>query len=386
VSAPWLLLALLGAEPDGATEAFLRAEVVEVAAVKVAPQGPDDPAWARATPRQFAISAQRSVHLNDARANAALPHPGAERLTVRGAASETELALLLEWSDPSREALRTDEVNAFADSVAFEMPVRFGPGERLPYVGMGDAQAPVVVTMQRATAEGSQLNLFVAAGFGSLTRATGAPPVKASMVYDGVTHRWRAVFVRPLDAEGHSLQAGLVPVAFAVWDGGRGERGGYKQLSGWHYLRMPGRALDPAAVEAAAFGYHPGDLGDPARGKALVETVCIACHQLPGKRYAPVGAAPDLSDVGAIATASYLRDSVAQPSLVVVPNLQLNNHYSRTAPPDAWGAYPNAPAYAWGNRPDGGAVVSKMTVFSTFSPEQVADIVAFLKTLDGTTP
>jgi mono/diheme cytochrome c family protein len=210
--------------------------------------------------------------------------------------------------------------------------------------------------------------------------------VRAAMAYDGVTHRWRALFVRPLDAQGHSLQAALVPVAFALWDGGRGERGGYKQLSSWHYLRMPGLPLEPAALAAAAFGYHPGDLGDPEQGRALVETVCIACHQLPGKRYAPVGAAPDLSDIGAIATSAYLRDSVSQPSLVVVPNLQLNNHYSKAAPPDAWGAYPSAQAYAWGSHPDGGAAVSKMTVFSTFSPEQVANIVAFLKTLDGTRP
>jgi complex iron-sulfur molybdoenzyme family reductase subunit gamma len=232
--------------------------------------------------------------------------------------------------------------------------------------------------MQRATSAAPIVNTYLAAGFGSLTRTTGVPQVKNAMTYDDAAHVWRAVFVRTLDELGP-----LTPMAFAVWDGGRTERGGYKQLSAWHYVRLPGKTADAAYVKELSFGYNPGDLGDATKGKATAETVCIACHQLPGKRFAPAGFAPDLSDIGAIATASYIRDSVMTPSLVLVPTLQPNNHYAKNSNPDQFRAYGKSDIYEWATKDEKGQVVSKMPQFSNLGPEQVADLVAFLKTLDG---
>lgn len=371
-------LALLLSWTAWGNEAFLAAEVVDAAPVKVAPSSPADAAWKNASPKRFTVSAQRTVHLNDHKANQAVETPGAGTLVVRAVASESELAVLLEWSDATKDLVRADEVNGFADTAAFEVPVVFGAGKRLPYIGMGDAQNPVVVSMQRATAEGSTVNAYVAAGFGSLTRAKGVPPVKASMAYDEAGHVWRAVFVRPLEELG-----ALTPMAFAVWDGARSERGGYKQLSAWHFVRLPGKAIDAAWLKDLSFGYNPGDLGDAAKGRATAETVCIACHQLPGKRFAPAGFAPDLSDIGAIATASYLRDSILQPSLVLVPSLQPNNHYAKNSNPDQFRAYAKADIYEWATKDENGAVVSKMPQFTNLTGEQVSDLIAFLKTLDG---
>lgn len=367
-----LLLSALLAQAGG-DEAFLREQVVEAAALDPAPSSPSDPRWAQAKPKAFHLSAQRTVRLADAAANAKLGQPGAGEVTVRAAYSSKELSVLLEWKDATEDRLSPDE-NGFGDAAALELPQRLGPQERLPYVGMGDHESPVLVYLQR----GNDSTAFVAEGFGSLTRlkknvATGA------LERDAAKGSWRALFKRPLVAQGHSLEQGLLPFAVAVWDGARSERGGNKQLTAWHFVRLARFPLDPKQLAAESWGYH-GELGDPARGKKMVEAVCISCHQLPGKRTAPPGFAPDLSDIGVTSTLPYLRDSVKEPSKVIVHHLQLNGHYDKGAAPDPNGAFKNQDL-SWFNVQDGKRV-SKMPPFA-FAPEQLADMVAFLHTLDG---
>jgi DMSO reductase family type II enzyme heme b subunit len=66
----------------------------------------------------------------------------------------------------------------------------------------------------------------------------GDGPVGARAKWEGGT--WRVVLARPLAASGQSgktvsLEVGKrVKIAFAIWDGDRGERGGLKSFSqGW---------------------------------------------------------------------------------------------------------------------------------------------------------
>jgi DMSO reductase family type II enzyme heme b subunit len=382
-----LVIAVLAAFPavagDPASDAFLKTETVTATQVPIVPTTLADKLWTKTPVATFRVSAQRSVRLNDKRANEQLEQPGIGEIRVRALASATELGLVVAWNDATQDVLRTDETNAFADSAAIEIPTVFGAGKRLPYVGMGDVEMPVRLYMQRALPKGSQANEYVAAGFGSLTRL---PKVQATMAmeYDPATKVWRALFVRPLNVEGSSLdRQSLVPVAFAAWDGARSERGGYKQLSAWHFVKMPAPAVDLAYAKYLSWGYGPGDLGDPEKGRALAETVCIACHHFPGKAFAPSGVAPNLSDIGAIASPIYLRESIVNSSGVIVHALQPNAHYSKNAAPDKNGAYPNADAYQWSATEPNGKVISKMPPFNVYTPEQVGDLVAFLKTLDG---
>lgn len=362
-----------------ANEAFFKAEVLDAVAATKAPTSPTDPAWNQVPGRSFGMSAQRSIHLHDRAANAVLtlPHVN-ESLLVKAIAGVDGLAVRLEWGDPAREVVREDEVNVFADSVAMELPVKFGAGLRLPAISMGDDDAFVNVTLLRATQTGALESHFVAAGFGSLTRQAPAQLNTQALSWDETKKHWSAVFVVPLSA----TQA-LTPIAFATWDGGRKERSGYKRLSSWHFVRLPGKPLDATYVKEVAYGYGPADLGDAAQGRALAETVCVACHVLPGKAFAPVGIAPNLENIGAIATASYLRDSIVSPSLVIVHEPNPNQHYTPSAPRDRNGAAPNADAFRWSSVGADGKRVSKMPPFNNFTPQQVADLVAFLKTLDG---
>ncbi|MCC6336690.1 MAG: c-type cytochrome [Myxococcales bacterium] len=382
-----LLLVLVGAgsaRAGPASDAFLESETVTASPAQSVPTTPGDPLWMKAPVASFRVSAQRSVRLNDKRANELLGQPGFGEVRVRALASATELGVLLTWNDASRNVLPADDTNAYPDAAAIEIPSVFGAGHRLPYVGMGDVELPVRLYLQRKAPKGTQANEYVAAGFGSLTRV---PRIQATMAmeYDEQLKLWRAVFVRPLQVEGHALtQSSLVPMAFAVWDGARSERGGYKQLSAWRFVLLPRPALDAAYVKYLSWGYAPGDLGDPAKGRAIAETVCIACHRLPGKTVASPGIAPDLFDIGAIASPIYLRESITNPNGVIIHAVNPNAHYSKASPPDKNGAYPNADAYQWSTTLPGGKIVSKMPPFTMFTPEQVGDLIAYLKTLDGT--
>lgn len=376
------LLAVTAAAPARAGSTFLDTESVIAAGAAEVPVSVNDPAWAYAPAKAFKVTAQHSVHLNDKKANGFVDTAGTGEVTVRVLVSAKDVGVLLEWADATKDVVRTDEVNTFADSAAIQFPRTFGAGKRLPYIGMGDSQMPVHVYMERATANGTLGNEYVAAGFGSLTRIA-KPQGTMMMEYDAKAKTWKALFVRPISIDGSSLAAGLVPIAFAVWDGARSERSGYKQLSAWHFIHMPKPALDASYVKYLSWGYHPGDLGDPAKGQAIAETVCVACHILPGKAFAPAGVAPDLTTIGAIASPVYLRESIVDSSGVIIHALQPNNHYSKALPPDKNGAYPNADAFQWSTKDPQGKTLSKMPAFNVYTPEQVGDLVAFLRTLDG---
>lgn len=261
-----------------------------------------------------------------------------------------------------------------------QLPLRFGAGLRLPYVGMGDDEMKVAIHLQRAAADGTAAREAVANGFGSLTRADlgGA---RVAMRHDDARGTWRAVFVRPLAAAGLDLRRGLVPFAAAVWDGSRSERGGNKALSGWRFLRMPGFPVDEAHASELAWGRRPGELGDPVRGKQLVLGMCAACHLVGERRVARPGLAPELTGIGAIATPAYLRESIVEPSAVVVPSPNAAQHQDRTRAPGVVGAFPASETFVWFRRDAAGKKVSRMPAYAGLPRADVLAMVAYLATL-----
>lgn len=380
-----VLVVALAAPAARANEAFFAAETVKAARVKKAPSSVDDGQWAKVEGGEVKVYPQQTIRLNDKKANESLAAQRPKSVVVKAAYDERRLSVLLEWSDETENRVHPEETSAFADTVAIETPVRFGEGIRLPYVGMGDDAEKVYVYMQRAIEDGSLGREYVAAGYGSLTRTTVGGSL-ISMRYDAGAKRWRALFSRPLVAGGHSLKSGLVPFALAVWDGEGNQRGGNKALSSWKFLRLEAFPTNKKYLEEMSFGYRPGDIGDPQQGKALVQTVCVACHRVADKRFALEGFAPDLSGIGGISTYGYLRDSLLLPSDVIVPSLNVNRHYKKAAPPDANGAYPNNDMYVWHTVDGSGKKVSKMTSFSSMPKDAIANMVAYLKTLGTEEP
>ena len=353
----------------------------ETVAVKAVPAPvPADPAaaiWKDAPGLSVPLAPQRSIRLHDRKANEALAAAGLRSATVRAVTDGKDLAVLVEWDDPTEDRAG-DEIDVFGDAAALEIPLRYGAGQRLPYVGMGDDEMPVALYLQRAGTSGSLAREAVAKGFGSTTRADLGGARLAMSHGQG---RWRAVFVRPLAAPAHALEGGLVPFAVAVWDGAGAERGGNKALSGWKLLRLPGRPVDAAYAAELAWGRRPEDQGDLARGKQLVGSMCAACHLAGDRRIARPGIAPDLSAIGAISTPAYLRDSIRAPGAVVVPSPNPQQHQDRAKPPDANGAYPRAEAFVWSRRDASGKLVSKMPAYASLPEADVKAMVTYLMTL-----
>jgi len=373
---------LLAAAPAGrAAEDPLAADTVKVAAV----QGPlaADPAapqWDAASPRDVAVVPQRTVTLHDREANAALATAGPRAVAVRAISDGRDLGVLLEWTDATEDRAADAETNAYGDSAALQLPLAFGAGERLPYVGMGDDGAKVAVHLARAAADATVLREAVASGFGSLARADlgGA---KAAMRHDAARGTWRAAFVRPLAAGGLDLRKGLVPFAVAVWDGAAAQRGGNKVLSGWKLLRLEAFPADAAYVAELSRGRGPEERGDVARGQQLVAAMCTACHAVGDRRVARPGLAPDLTGIGAISTPAYLRQSIVEPSAVVVPGPNPAQHQDRAKAPGVAGAYAATEAFTWYRTGPGGKKVSKMPPYAGMSEPDLRAVVAYLGSL-----
>jgi complex iron-sulfur molybdoenzyme family reductase subunit gamma len=380
--APPLLAAalLLAAAPARGDDAFLRAEAIEVRELPAPlPADPAAPAWEGIPATPVPAAPQRSIRLHDRETNRALERAVPRALRVRAATDGADLALLLEWDDAAEDLARPDATDAYGDAAAVQLPLRFGAGVRLPYVGMGDEGERVALYLARAGAEGTRLRQAVAAGFGSATRAE-LGEARAAMRYDPARRAWRALLVRPLAIPGHDLRRGLVPVAFAVWDGAARERGGNKALTAWKFLRLARHAVDPAWLAELSWGYGAAGGGDVGRGRALVEGQCTACHAVSGPAAVP-GLAPDLSGIGLVASPGYLRDSIVSPGAVLVPGPNPRQHQDRTKGADARGAYPPDPGYTWFVREADGRRVSTMPDYSAMPPQEVADAVAYLRTL-----
>ena len=231
---------------------------------------------------------------------------GAATVKVRAQYGARTVALHLEWTDDKPAQDRG--VGRFADGAAVQWPVRYGSGTALPYIGMGHGGTPVAL-----------VETLVAEGFGTLS---AQPPdgVKAKGVWKDGT--WRVVFVRAHSVPGKHrasiapAKLGLVPVAFAVWSGDAAERNGLKRLSSWQVLRFEKGKVD------AAYEKQLGAVavtGDAERGKRLMsEKGCAGCHSFPANAAKPrIG--PDLTYAGGIHSASYLHESLLEPSRVVVP-------------------------------------------------------------------
>ncbi len=221
--------------------------------------------------------------------NATKPLGGGEVATVKARALQdgSRLYITLEWSDKTRDTTVNGQT-VFADAAAMELPAV--PSVSIPAFCMGQVDGTVNIWQWKAawqqdiesgfttaadrypdgfvdasplkndpaymtaraagnplsqTTHASPVENLVAGGFGTLTSADRQDVDGNGVWKDG---RWRVVFSRPLTtASGYpSLATGdLTNVAFAVWDGSKGNRDGLKSVSQFMNLQISASALPP---------------------------------------------------------------------------------------------------------------------------------------------
>jgi complex iron-sulfur molybdoenzyme family reductase subunit gamma len=156
------------------------------------------------------------------------------------------------------------------------------------------------------------------------------------------------------------LHAGAIPVAFAVWDGEKMGRDGLKHLSSWVSVKLEGVEGGEKLIEAL----DNTPKGDVAAGKeAVAMNGCNGCHQVEATDPANL-MAPGLANIGGYSTAGYLRESLVNPSAVVVPGYNRNAHSN----------------YMW-YMEENGKRSSTMTEYSWLDEASMNNIIAYLQSL-----
>src|SRR5512134_2116244 len=215
----------------GATQGMAQESVAVRAPMVKGALPVDDPnaaVWSSATPATFPMSPQ--VHWQNRIQEATV-----KDLTVRALHDGTQVAVLLEYADPTEDP---------DDAAALEFMV-------------GDKKAHFAHGQPMAQVEGGPVNIWFwknknnkaldmnAQGFGTL-KTQEHQDVKAKGAYANGT--WKVVFSRNLSTDHPDEDTQVKPgefinVAFAVWDGrkdGAGdlvEKGSQKAVSSWWYFR-----------------------------------------------------------------------------------------------------------------------------------------------------
>lgn len=116
------------------------------------------------------------------------------------------------------------------------LPITSAPAHDPTFITGWGSGNPLSIPMRPSAVE--DLN---AEGFGTLTAQPQADQnVKGQGLF--VAGRWKVVFTRELRSKGpfdvQLKTGGVFPIAFAVWDGSKGDRDGQKAVTTWYMLKL----------------------------------------------------------------------------------------------------------------------------------------------------
>ena len=377
-----LSLALLGASS-------VMAQSLEVLHVKedISKIGFNSALWQKAKAGTVEAYPQTTIEMNDVKLMHENANNKAKKVRVKTIQNGEYVAFLVQWKDATKSIQEGYASDVYGDGFAVQLPTTL---DKLPYIGMGSDGRAVIVHLQKATGKtyepnnnqdvyhqlnssnqnafagdlttykanvGAQGNgdyqkVFIAEGFRSTTQIRDTSEAsRMEMRYENGT--WNGLLVRKLKSEHLDLSKGSFPVAFAFWDGSKKNRDGSKLLTSW---------VGVGAQKLISLDELSG--GDIKNGETIMLENCAACHQYKAVKNAPNYMAPELSNIGGYSNASYLLESIVDPSAVVVPG------YNTTA-------HPNFPWYSV----DKGVRSSTMPPFSHLDEKSLKDLVAYLKTL-----
>lgn len=366
---------------------------------------PDSSDWNSAAFTNVTLYPQTTIKGNDKEANMLNKANLAKVAKVAALQDGKNVAIAVIWEDKSENQHNGKCTDSYADAIALQFAKEVTDAAKLPYIGMGSEGREVAIYVKKnkfnnyepngdMNAKGTakvetQVNRhqtnafdadlaaydkqvvdlgsdnyerkFVSAGFRSLTEIKDGSATSTMKMSRIPGYGWIATLVRPLSDDYATLKD-TTPVAFAIWDGNKNNRNGLKVLSSW--IPVVVSKKDDALVTALTEQVK----GDVANGQAQAVANCSSCHNFPGAEARGYDisayAGPDLSNIGGYATASYIKESMMDPSAVVVPGYNQNAHVS-------------SPWYMITD----GKRASMMPAFDYLDAKSVTDIVAFMQTL-----
>jgi len=353
--------------------------------------------WENAKMTEVTLYPQTTIKFNDKEANNINQDAKAITAEIGALYNGSKIAFIVKWADGTKNITTGNCIDRYADGFAMQFASDASNPKQLPYIGMGSDGRPVVVHLQKeafgtyepngygnvahqvnpnqtdlfgkdlanfnkkvkALATNDYERSFVAEGFRSTTEIKdGSNTSYARIGYVG--KGWEGTLSRPLKDAYVDLNAAVIPVALAIWDGGKLGRNGLKYLTGWTAVKLEGKT----GSEELLASLTEKSKGDAAKGKeAAMNNGCTGCHQMEAQDAENL-MGPGLKNIGGYATADYLRESLVSPSAVVVPGYNRNAHSS----------------FPWYNLEDGKRV-STMPGFDYLEQSDIEDIVAYLQTL-----
>lgn len=361
--------------------------------------GPASAVWNSSAFTNVSLYPQTTIKGNDKEANMLNGKNLAKVAKVAALQDGKNLALAVIWSDKSENQHNGACTDTYADGIAFQFAAEIKDAAKMPYIGMGNEGREVAiysiknkfnnyepngngdvwmqVNRKQTPYFGKELAKFdkdvaalgsdnyerkyVSAGFRSLTEIKDGSAKSSTKLARIPGYGWIATIVRPLK-DAYATIGDTSAVALAIWDGNKNNRNGLKVLSGWTPVVVTKKndAIVNTLTETVK--------GDIVNGKAQAVANCASCHNFPGAEergyeISPY-TAPDLSNIGGYSTAAYIKESIMDPSAVVVPGYNQNAHSS----------------YPW-YTVAGKQRASMMPAFSYLDEKTVTDIVAFMQTL-----
>ncbi|MGE4509524.1 MAG: ethylbenzene dehydrogenase-related protein [Sulfurimonadaceae bacterium] len=356
----------------------------------------DSAVWKQAKMTTVTLYPQTTIAFNDKKANELNADAKAMTAQVGAIYNGSQIAFIMKWADGTKNVTYANTTDTYADGFAIQFASDAKNPKELPYIGMGSDGRPVVIHLQkevygsyepngngdvahqvnpnqthlfgkeleaynkhvRSLGSNDYEKTFVAEGFRSTTEIKDGSS-KGYSRFGYANKGWSGTLSRPLKDAYVNLDAAAIPVAFAIWDGAKMNRNGLKYLTGWTAVKLEGKQGGNDLVEAL----HSKVGGDAAKGKEVAANNCSACHQLE-KTDAPNLMGPSLTNIGGYASVDYLRESIVNPSAVVVPGYNRNAHS----------------AYEWYTL-DNGKRTSTMPEFSWLEQADMENLIAYLKTL-----
>ena len=263
------------------------------------PLKPDDTAWQTAEAMDMRLAGQVV-------AAPRWQNPSIELVTVKAAFNNKEIAFLMEWDDPFKDAIHKmdkvfkakdiNKVGAFnsyvaandmipraletyRDSVALQFPAKFKPGTKKPHFLRGNSSNPVNLWVWKADlAEKAKSGAeeATARGYQQPARAQAKDQQQVTATSEWKDGRWRVVMKRRLvteDSNDIQFSTGkFIPMSLNAWDGSNGEHGLIMSLSTWHFIFLEAPTPMVIYVYAMLAFLITGGLGIWLMKKALAKT------------------------------------------------------------------------------------------------------------------
>jgi complex iron-sulfur molybdoenzyme family reductase subunit gamma len=360
---------------------------------------PNSKAWRAGKFSEIYLYPQTTIKFHDKKANELNADRKSLKIDVAALYDGKNIAIKVIWPDDTKNVQNQTDTDSYADGFAIQFANKLEDVNKLPYIGMGSKGRDVTVVIQKATdtiyepngkgdislqLDSSNLNyfgksldvfnkqvesvgnndyqrVFVAEGFRSMTQIKdNSVNFNSVMKYKSKKKIWSGTVTKTLIDEYADLNKDAFAIAIATWDGDKNNRDGIKMLSSWISVNLIKGETELSKITDEVVE------GDPIRGKLIADdNGCSSCHRYADQQSAPQWMAPNLKNIGGYATASYLRESLNEPSAVVVAGFNRNSH----------------PSTPWYTLDEDGNRVSTMTSYELLSEEDKTDLIAYLQTL-----